>query len=545
MKILKKYLSVILIGISILITFSACVEKKEDISTVNENNSYIMYDMGNLPDDLSTTDLDSSRVKDLERVLFQGLVYEKEESNGSSSIDYALAKKCDISKDGLVYTFTLKDNIKWSNGSDITAEDFVDFFKGVLSQKYNSVYRYELKCVNGVSDFISGSKDFSSVAITAPEKNVFQIRLNYPAPYFLQLLSQPMYGLRKIDDNITKWKSNYENMNYSGAFTIKKIESNGNILLSKNSNYIFENLVKSSNIILSTNKNNSAYALADFETYNNDDIFLNPPSTEVERLKDKNQVAVFPSLSVKGIFFNFNSNNSVSNFNFRKSINSSVDRDALENNIVEDYGKTLSSYFPKNMNFAQIKNINIADNSQQEALKYFNDSDYKSGSVIKFIYVDEDDNKKVCENIVKMINETMAKNNKAGAAKSIKFQLEGYSSDDINEVIKSNDYDMYLGEYNINYNNPMSFLELWKSNSPYNRYGFKDIAYDDLMYTGDVTKDLSKKYDIYNKCINELMNNIPVIPLYSMNTIVCSRASVDGVKLNKFGNVLIENLGIK
>ncbi|WP_010234495.1 ABC transporter substrate-binding protein [Clostridium arbusti] len=545
MKIMKKYLSIILIVISILIAFSGCVEKKEDVSTVKQNNSYLMYDIGSLPDDLSKTDLDSSRVKDLERVLFQGLVYEKEDNNGSSSIDYALAKNCDISKDGLVYTFTLKDNVKWSNGTDITANDFVNFFKGVLSQNYNSVYRYELKCINGVSDFTSGSKDFSAVAITAPEKNVLQIRLNYPSPYFLQLLSQPMYGLRKIDNNITKWKSNYEKMDYSGAFYIKKVESNGNILLSKNSNYVFKNLVKSNNIILATNKNGSAYSLADFETYNNVDIFLNPPSTEVERLKDKKEATVFPTLSVKGIFFNFNSNNSVSNYNFRKGISLSIDKNSLQNNIMAYYGKTISSYFPENMNSSQIKNINIASNSQEEALKYFNDSNYKSGSVIKFIYVDKDNNRKICENIIKMINETMAKNNKDEAAKSIKFQLEGYSSSDINEVIKSNKYDMFLGEYNINYNNPMSFLEFWSSKSPYNKYGFKDIQYDDLMFTGDITKDLSKKNDIYNKCIDELMSDMPVIPLYSKNTIVCSKESIEGLKLNKFGNLLIENLDIK
>lgn len=549
MKILKKYLSTILIIISILIIFSGCVEKKETVNTISQRDRYIMYDIGSLPDDLSKTDLDSSRVRELERVLFQGLVYEKEDNNGDSNVDYALAKSCDISKDGLVYTFTLKDNIKWSDGSDITAQDFYDFFKGILSQNYNSVYRYELKCIYGVSDFISGNKDFSAVAITVPEKNVLQIRLNYPSPYFLQLLSQPIYGLRKIDNNITSWKKNYEKINYSGAFAIKKVESNGNILLSKNNNYVFKDLVKSNNVALATNKNGSAYSLADFETYNNVDIFLNPPSTEVERLKNENEAAAFSSLSVKGLFFNFNSKNAISNYNFRKGISLAINRNELENNIVRDYGVSVPSYFPKGVSFSQIKNINIADNSQDEALKYFNGSNYNKGDVIKFIYVDNESNKKICENIIKMINDTISKNNnsnnKNGVVNNIRFQLQGYSSKDIDKAIKNNDYDMFLGEYNINYNNPMSFLEFWRSNSPYNRYGFKDLAYDDLMYTGDVTKDLNKKYDMYNKCIDELMNNIPVIPLYSKNIIVCSKDSVEGLKINKFGNILIENLYMK
>ncbi|AGK96427.1 peptide ABC transporter substrate-binding protein [Clostridium pasteurianum] len=545
MKILKRYLSIILIIIGIMVIFSGCVEKKNDISTINQKNTYLMYDIGNLPEDLSKTDVDSSRVRDLERILFQGLIYDKEDNNGNSSVGYALAKNCDISKDGLVYTFTLKDNIKWSNGSDITAQDFVDFFKGILSQNYNSVYRYELKCIYGVSDFVSGNKDFSAVAITAPKDNVVQMRLNYPSPYFLELLAQPMYGLRKIDNNIANWKKDYENINYSGAFSIKKVESNGNILLSKNKNYVFKDSVKSNEIMLATNKNGSAYSLADFETYNNVDIFLNPPSTEIDRLKSKGEASIFPTLSVKGIFFNFKSNNVVSNYNFREGVSLAINRNELKNNIVGDYGEITSSYFPNAMNLLQVKNTNVNSNSQGEVSKYLNNSNYKKDNVIKFIYVDNESNKKTCENIVQMINDALSKNNanKNGeAVNNIKFDLKGYSSEDIDKVIKSNDYDMYLGEYNINYNSPMSFLEIWKSNSPYNEYGFKDLAYDDLMYNADVTKELSKKYEIYNKCIDELIKNVPVIPIYSKNTIVCSKDSIEGLKLNKFGNVLIENL---
>lgn len=546
MKILKRYLSTILIIICVILIFSGCVEKKDDTSTINQKNRYLMYDIGNLPDDLNKTDVDSSRVRDLERTLFQGLVYDKEDNNGNSSVGYALAQNCDISKDGLVYTFTLKDNIKWSDGSDITAQDFVDFFRGILSQNYNSVYRYELKCIYGVSDFVSGNKDFSAVAITAPKQNVVQIRLNYPSPYFLELLSQPMYGLRKIDNNITNWKKDYENINYSGAFSVKKVESNGNILLSKNKNYVFKDSVKSNEIMLATNKNGSAYSLADFETYNNVDIFLNPPSTEVDRLKSKGEASIFPDLSVKGLFFNFNSKNVVSNYNFRKGVSLAIDRNELKNNVVEDYGEAISSYFPKGMNLSQVKNTSIISNSQNEALKYLNSSNYNKEDIIKFIYVDNEDNKKICEDIAKTINDTLAKNNnsnnKAAIVNNIKFDLQGYSSEEIGKVIKSNNYDMYLGEYNINYNSPMSFLEIWRSNSPYNKYGFKDIAYDDLMYNGDVTKDQNKKNDIYNKSIDELIKNIPVIPLYSKNTVVCSKSSIEGLKLNKFGNVLIENL---
>lgn len=546
MEFLKRYLSIILIFVVITISFSGCVQKKEDVDVIKENSRYLMYDIGNLPDSFIRTDIDSSRVKDLERVLFQGLVYEQEDSKGNSTVGYALAKNCDISKDGLVYTFTLKDNIKWNDGTNITANDFVEFFKGVLSQNYDSVYRYELKCIYGATDFIKNTSDFSKVAITAPKDNVLEIRLNYPSPHFLQMLTQPMYGLRRMDSNISNWKSNYKYIKYSGAFFINQIKSNGYIVLSKNSYYISKDSVKSSEIILTTNKNGSAYSLADFETYNNLDIFLNPPAAEVERLKSEKEASIFPKLSVKGLFFNLKSNNAVSNYNFRKAIELALNRNELKNNVVGDYGEMITSYLPKGINSTNINDVNFNSVPQEnDVLKYIENSSYDKTQVIKFIYIDNDTNKKVCEDIVKMINDIISKNNVSGNEQkfsNIKFQLEGYSSEKINDVLKSNNYDMYLGDYNMNYNDIMSFLEIWKSNSPYNLYGFKDIAYDDFMYTGDVTKDLNKKYEIYNKCIAELTNKMPVIPLYSKNTIACSKKSVQGLSLNKFGNVLIENI---
>lgn len=525
---------VLIIIMIMSLTLQGCVEKKDDAVVASKSNKQLVYDIEKLPNDLVKLDEYNSRAKELSETLFEGLIYEKQDNNGNSSINYGLAKSCNISKDGLVYTFTLRDGIEWSDGKNITANDFCDFFKDILKLNYNSIYRNELKMVFGVSDYIYNTKDFSSVAIIAPQENILQIRLNSPEPYFLNLLSQPIYGLRKIDSNMYNWKKNYGKIEYTGAYKITKINTDDGICLSKNTRYIFKDSVKSDNIILAQGKNGGEYSLADFETNNNIDIFLNPPSTETKRLQNENEEKIYSSFTVKSLFFNLNSTTATGDVNFRKAINYALDKNKLKSLGLGDFGEVNNSFFPSSMNTV-LKSITLPNNSPEDALNSLNSSVYH-GETIKIVYLEQGDNKKICEQMIKNINDSIPK------ADNIDFQLTGCSSDEINDVLKENDYDIYFGEYNVNYNDPMAFIEMWKSNYPINVYGFNDVNYNNYIYEANTTSDITKRNDYYTKCLKELLNNMPMIPVYTKTIAVCSKSKVKGLEVDKYGNISIENL---
>lgn len=529
---LKKILCLVLI-IIISLDLQGCVEEKKDLDAMSKNNNQLVYDIEKLPNDLVKLDEYNSRAKEFGAALFEGLVYEKQDNKGNSSIEYGLAKSCDISKDGLVYTFTLRDDIKWSDGKSITATDFCDFFRDILKLDYNSVYRNELKVIFGVTDYVSNKNDFSSVAITALGSNILRIRLNSEEPYLLNLLSQPIYGLRKIDSNLSNWKKNYEKIQYTGPFKIENISDDNKIYLSKNKNYIFKNTVISDNIVLAQGKNGGVYSLADFET-NNIDIFLNPPATEVQRLQKENEEKSFSTFTVKSLFFNLNNETATSDVNFRKAINYALDKNIFKSSGIDDFGEVNNSFFPSSMS-AELKAITLPNNIPMEALKYLNNSIY-NGETIKIVYLDQGDNKKECEQIIKSINASIPKE------KNIEFSLTGYNSQDISQVIKNKDYDIYFGEYNINYNDPMAFLEMWQQKYPVNIYGFNDNNYDNLLFSANITSDKIKRKELYSKCLKELVNTMPIIPVYTKNIGVCSKSTVQGLEVDKYGNIQIDKL---
>ncbi|MDD3224722.1 MAG: peptide ABC transporter substrate-binding protein [Clostridium sp.] len=530
----NKLLYIFINFIIICVLCTGCFEKKDDIEVISKDNHYIVFDIGKLPQDLIKLDGSSSNASELASSVFEGLL--RQDDNKPSGYEYALAKDCSISKDGLVYTFTLKDSIKWSNGKDITAQNFCDFFKMILNSKYNSIYKDQLSIIYGVSDFVNGKSEFSSVAINAISKNSLQIRLNYKAPYFLKLLSQPIYGLRTSSKELSNWKTNFNEINYSGPFEIEKVNKSGSIVLHKNQYYVFKNRVKSNKITLAQDKNGSDFSMADFETYNNIDIFLNPPATEIKDLKEKNEESDFNSFSVKTLFFNLKSSNFANNSNFRKAINFAIDRTSLQNKIKYDNESVNYSFFPNSMN-TSLGLVNLPCSSKYAASECLKNSLYND-ETIKIVYLDEGFNRSGCMALIDNINSNL---NLVGAPK-IKFEAVGYSKSDIKDVIESGDYDIYLGDYSLKYDDVMSFFEKWQSGYYENIYGYKSSVYDNLLYDAKVTYDAKEKNTFYIECIQELQDDMPFIPLYTKRINACYKTFVKGISFNKFGNIEIDSL---
>lgn len=101
----------------------------------------------------------------------------------------ALAERWEISADGLTYTFHLRADAKWSDGSDLTAQDCVDSWQRILTPSLGADYAYFLYLLRGAEAFHKGqTADFSTVGAVARDARTLVATLTHPAPYFLQAL---------------------------------------------------------------------------------------------------------------------------------------------------------------------------------------------------------------------------------------------------------------------------------------------------------------------------------------------------------------------
>ncbi|HVR37271.1 MAG TPA: ABC transporter substrate-binding protein, partial [Methylomirabilota bacterium] len=101
-----------------------------------------------------------------------------------------VAERWDISEDETVYTFHFREDARWSNGDPVTALDFVNSFKRILTPTLAGEYAYMLFVMKNAEAYNKGEiTDFSEVGATAVNDRTLQITLNNPAPYFLSLLN--------------------------------------------------------------------------------------------------------------------------------------------------------------------------------------------------------------------------------------------------------------------------------------------------------------------------------------------------------------------
>lgn len=163
-------------------------------------------------------------------LLFEGLT----RTEGDGKIVPAIAEKIEVSKDLLTYTFTLKRTY-WSNGEPLTAHDFEKSWKKTISLEFTSKYSYPFHIIKNVKAYRANTKSIHEVGIYAKTDEIFVVKLEHPAPYFLELISNPVFSpvhktLNKKDHDLSCSSDFIGN----GPFKIKNWHFKEKISLEKN-----------------------------------------------------------------------------------------------------------------------------------------------------------------------------------------------------------------------------------------------------------------------------------------------------------------------
>ncbi|HGA3823275.1 TPA: peptide ABC transporter substrate-binding protein [Streptococcus agalactiae] len=171
-----------------------------------------------------------------------------------------LAKKVSVSSDGLTYTATLRDNLKWSDGSKLSAEDFVYTWRRIVDPKTASEYAYlatESHLLNADKINSGDIKDLNKLGVTA-KGNQVTFKLTSPCPQFKYYLAFSNFMLQK-QSYVEKVGKDYgttsKNQIYSGPYLVKDWNgSNGKFKLVKNKYYWDSKHVKTNSVIVQTIK---------------------------------------------------------------------------------------------------------------------------------------------------------------------------------------------------------------------------------------------------------------------------------------------------
>ena len=169
--------------------------------------------------------LDPQVVEDVEgsnvvRDLFEGLMSQ----DAAGNLVPGVATGFSVNDDNTVYTFTLRENAKWSNGDPITANDFVYAWQRAASPELASPYQWyiELMSLKNASDVVKGEKPKEELGVKAVDDLTFEVTLSAPLPYFPQMTTHSTTfpsPQKVIEEHGAEW-TKPENIVSNGAYVL-------------------------------------------------------------------------------------------------------------------------------------------------------------------------------------------------------------------------------------------------------------------------------------------------------------------------------------
>lgn len=275
-----------------------------------------------------------------------------------------LAENIEMTEDGLTYTVTLKDDLKWSNGDPLNANDFVYSWNRAANPLTASDYGYMFAPIKGYTEMTEMDEEGNFVNpdakldVTASEDGkTLTINLEYPCAYFYDLLAFPTYfpvhqaSVEAADPDGTNpgaWALEAGFVS-NGAYTLTKWEHNSSMTYEKNPNYhrADEVTIEKQEFMLSSDEN------AIFAAYNagNLDFSDGVPTAEIAGVKESSEFYVVDTLGVTYVSFNvtsdlFDGMTAAEANTFRRALALLVDRDYIVTSITQTGQVPADSFIP-------------------------------------------------------------------------------------------------------------------------------------------------------------------------------------------------------
>lgn len=491
---MKKKLTCLLAVLMVISMLAGCGSKApaaNDTPAANgdapaESGKFLRVSMAGAPADLNPLTCSTTEGSELLGCMYEGLV--RQNADGQILPGSGLAEKWDISEDGLVYTFTLRDAI-WSDGSAITAEQFAYAWEKVLNPATASEYAYMLYVIENATEYNTGDlTDFSQVGVKALDDKTLQVTLTAPTDYFLEMLVIPQYGalpLNFAEDNGVDMFLDPAHMIFNGPFVCTEWTPDVSMTFEKNDKYWDADSVKLAgvkyNFVMDTNTIINLY-----ETDELDLMLVQPEFLDTYR-----GAAGFVSVTepvTEYLKFNFN-DRFFSNENIRRAFSLSLDRVTYINNFMRTGSTPAYAYVPDSIHGPNgtgfrsaygdlYYDIGTNPDALQEAKDLLAKGLEEVGATfeefntgLSLVIGEGDLNLKTAQ-----VVQEYWKNNLGIdlEVRSMRYAMR-------KEAYNTNDFTIGKEGWGADYNDAQSFLELFESNSPYNDCGYANPEFDRIM----------------------------------------------------------------
>jgi oligopeptide transport system substrate-binding protein len=441
--------------------------------------------------------------------IYEGLV----SFDQSNMIIPALSKSWDISSDGKKYTFHLRDDIKFSDGHPITADDFVFSWQRLVDPKTGSPYTFLADSIINAKNIINSKMSPEKLGVKAVSKTTFEVDLTYPDHDFLAKCAVAAfyvvpkhvvikYGKKWVDPSTIVT---------SGAYVLTEHVINGHISLKGNPYYYDSKNVAIKNVnlypLVDTNSSIAKYKSGDLETT------WTIPVDQFKDLKKKynGQVKVVPLEGI--VYYNINMMRpEFKDIRLRKALTMAIDRDIITKNVLTAGAVPL--YGPVTVTIDNAKydaiQYNWRNKSREEQIKeakqLYKDAGYSEEKPLKLTisYATDDEQKKVALAVASMWNSILG----------IKVNIQNQDWKTFLQIRHNGDYEISFGRWYADYNGISTYTQLFLCNYPANDTKYCNYDYDRYINLANTSINGNDQYQYNSKALNIVLNDYVVIPLY-------------------------------
>ena len=460
------------------------------------------------------------------RDLFEGLM--NQDSDGNLIPGVATGYTTNDAKD--VYTFTLRNNARWSDGNPVTAHDFVYAWRRLADPATASPYSWfaDIMALENVGAVMSGESPPEALGVRALDNHTLEVRLTAPLPYFAAMTTHastfpsPQWTVRTFGDNWTK----PGNIVGNGAYVLTEHIPNETATRERNTMYWNNDATIIDKVVtLVINDENTDFTR--WEAGETDKGAV--PSGQYPRLKAEypDEAISFPRLCTYYMTFNLSPSGpeAFKDVRVRQALSYALDRSVVTDKVLQGGQIQAFTFTPGATAGFEVPEVAFGQMSQDQrnvnAKLLMAAAGYGPDNPLKFEYMynTSEGHKKIAIAAQQMWKETL------GAEATLANQ-------EWKTFLKTRggqNFDVARGGWCGDYNEASTFLDLMTTPSGYNDGKFSNAEVDELMTSARTMSDATSNYTR----VEEIMaNEMPIIPVYHYTGVFMLRNNLKGWPFN-------------
>ena len=505
------------------------------ITLADAAEAKIIYAISDDPEVMDPTLCSYSRSSIVLQQLFRGLYKLGEDG----SIVPALAEGYTVSDDGLVYTFTLRDGCKWSDGSDLTMQDFYYSWTRVLNPETGS------KAVSGMWDiknakaYYNGECTLDEVGLKLIDDKTLEVTLENPAPWFVSLTSTTVFLPVKQSaiESGDGWTKTPETYVCDGPFYPVEFKTKERLVFKKNPYYIDADSVKIDTVEIVIIE----AAETELAAYQNGEINVadNLSANAMMTYKDTDEYHSVDRIGIRYMDFN-TEHKPFDNKLVRQAFAMAIDRQLLIDRIIESSESALLGFIPvaqpslsdPTKSYREVAG-NMFEEDVAKAQELLAEAGYPNGEgigTVQFVVQASNSTKDLAQALQSMWKTNL----------NVDVEIVTYESKVFWGELDEGNFDIDINGFTCDYLDPSAHLVVFTTGSNCYENRWDDPVFDEMVASSMQELDQAKREQLIIEAEAYLADQMPACPILSFNDDYLVKPNITGIIKNYIGHICFE-----